>query len=665
MPLLSERRSLVLLAALAPLAGCPDDVTGGGPSDDDGGSSTGSPVDDPTVTPGTTTTDPGTTTTDPGTTTTDPTSDPSSSDTTDAPACDGPDDCAEFVTDCADASCEGGRCVVMNAEAGSACGDASETECNAADTCDGEGTCNDNVAGDGAACTECDGLECACGAGACSECVAFADDNEFTTDRSLIGWELTGDWALYTGAPSAYLNDGGGKLGGGGGSGMLLPAIGFAGQVFGTDGNRSAPYPGGHEEASYARTKPFVLPSALSFRSWHLDEGGTSYDNKRIRVSTDGGDSWVSLHDCQPDGKIVPLDVDQSLCTAVSLREAEDWDDVSLVVPKDMVGLAGVVEFGYETGDGCCDFERGWFIDTTNFATECACGDDVVCDNFGTDCGGGVCGGGGACTLDAVGAGESCGSADATSCGSGDSCDADGYCQANDLVNLLTCDDCAAGEENCNGCLDGTCSDCESATDTFLAGLSGWTVETADGGAWRIFAEMPGNEDGDPAITPTDTAFLGNDGSTVGPQDETGETVSASVVSPVDVMPDTLIFDSWHVDEGGGESEKEPGVDIKRVEVSTDLGETWTTLAGCDDPDLDDFPFCVRVDTRGADEWDTIMLDTSAFAGMDAQIRFTYDTDDACCGFEYGWYVDNLNFAQLCPDANPAGPDGGGKGKKG
>ncbi len=446
---------------------------------------------------------------------------------------------------------------------------------------------------------------------------------------------------------------------------MLLPAIAFEGQVFGTDGNRSAPYPGGHEESSSARTKPFVLPAALSFRSWHLDEGGASYDNKRVRISTDGGESWVTLHDCQPDGKIVPLDVDQSLCTAVSLRDADDWDDVSFTVPKDMVGLAGVVEFGYETGDGCCDFERGWFIDTTNFATECACGDDVVCESFGTDCGGGVCGGAGACTLDPVGAGESCGSAEATSCGSADSCDADGYCQANDLVNLLTCDDCPAGEENCNGCLDGMCTDCESAIDSFLAGLSGWTTESVAGGNWTLFAVMPGNEDGDPEITPTDTAFLGNDGSTVGVQDETGELVDASVVSPVDVMPDTLVFDSWHIDEGGGESEKDPGVDIKRVEVSTDLGETWTTLAACDDPDLDDFPFCVRVDSRGADEWDTIMLDTSAFAGMDAQIRFTYDTDDACCGFEYGWYVDNLNFAQLCPDPNPAGPDGAGKGKKG
>lgn len=431
---------------------------------------------------------------------------------------------------------------------------------------------------------------------------------------------------------------------------MLLSGIPFQGQVLGTDGNRSAPYPGGHEESSSARTKAFVLPAALSFRSWHLDEGGESYDNKRVRVSTDGGDSWVTLHDCQPDGKLVPLDVDQSLCTRLSQRDADDWDDVSFEVPGDMVGLVGVVEFGYETGDSCCNFERGWFVDLTNFATECACGDDSVCDGFGTQCGGGVCGGGGACGLDPVGAGESCGSADATSCGSVDSCDADGYCQANNLVNLLTCDDCAAGEQDCNGCLDGTCLDCESASDTFLAGLSGWTLDAESGGNWALFSQVPGNEDGGPAITPSDTAFLGNDGLTVGAQDGTGEVVTATATSPVDEMPDLLVFDSWHIDEGGAD-------DVKRVEVSTNLGETWTVLAACDDSDLAGFEFCAPVEDRGADEWDTIMLDTSAFAGMDAQLRFTYATSDECCGFEYGWYVDNLNFAQLCPDQNPAGPD--------
>ena len=35
---------------------------------------------------------------------------------------------------------------------------------------------------------------------------------------------------------------------------------------------------------------------------------------------------------------------------------------------------------------------------------------------------------------------------------------------------------------------------------------------------------------------------------------------------------------------------------------------------------------------------------------MTGMLRFTYDTSDACCGFERGWYIDNLNFAQYCND---------------
>lgn len=649
--------SLALLLLLAPWAGCTDDVTGGGPSDDDGGSTTGGASSDPTdpsdpSDPSDPTVDPSTTSTD-GTTTDDPTVDPDSSGgTTDGPACDGNEDCADMATECTDAVCEGGRCVLTDFDEGTPCGDATDGECNGADACDGAGTCVDNVLGDGAACTECDGLECACAAGACSECAAFADTNEFTTTRSTVGWELTGDWGLYTGAPSAY-NGGKGKFGGpgGGGEAILLPQIPFGGQVFGTDGNRSAPYPGGHEEDSYARTKPIVLPANLDFRSWHLDEGSGTYDNKYVRVSVDGGKTWTDVFNC------VTVTPDSPLCAQVNQREPDDWTDVSLEVPKALVGQVGIVEFAYVTGDSCCNFERGWFIDTTSFATECACGADSVCDAFATECGGGLCGDSGACGLDPVGAGTACGSNASTSCGSADSCDDVGYCQANDLVNLLSCEDCPAGEGMCNGCLEGECLDCMSAMDTFDGGLDEWSSNTQQGGSWGLFAQMPGNEDGGPALMPTDTAFLGNDGSTVGLADGTGEQVLASITSPVDVMPDTLVFDSWNVDEGGAIDQPEGNVDLKRIEVSVDLGETWTAVADCADEALDDFPFCLYVEMRGADEWDTVMIDTSAFAGMEGQIRFTYDTTDDCCGFEYGWYIDNLNFAQLCPDPNPAGPD--------
>lgn len=642
----STRTSLSLLLTFSPLLGCTDDVPGGGPLDDDGdGTSTsGSPTTDPTTDPSTDpTVDPGTTSTEG--TTTDPTVDPDSSG---GPECAEPQDCAALATECSEATCEGGRCVVTDLAEGTPCGDASSSECDGADACDGAGSCLPNTAGDGAACTACDGLECACAAGACSACAAFAPDNDFSTDRSVVGWELTGDWKLYTEAPSAYFNDAKPKFGLGGG--MLLPGIPFGGQVLGTDGNRSAPYPGGHAEISYARTKPFVLPASLDFRSWHLDEGGETYDNKTVRVSVDGGKTFTELHDCQSKAS-----AGSPMCAFLTQRAGDDWDDISLTVPAELVGQVGIVEFGYDTDDGCCDFERGWFIDMTSFATECACGDDSVCAEFGTECGEGLCGAG-ACALDPIGEGMACGSNEATSCGSADSCDAAGYCRANDLVNLLSCEDCPAGAENCNGCLDGACSDCPSPTDSFDAGISEWTRQAASGGNWSAFSEIPNNEDDEGVISPLDTAFMGNDGSTVGEPDGIGEVVDASVTSPVDVMPNMLTFDSWNLDEGGLEE-----VDDKRIEVSVDGGETWTTLADCSGG-VGSFPFCERVEVRGADEWDAITIDTSAFAGMEAQLRFTYLTGDSCCDFEYGWYIDNLNFAQICPDPNPA--EGEGEGEK-
>ncbi len=57
-------------------------------------------------------------------------------------------------------------CVDAYAAAGTACGDATDDECNAADTCDGSGICQDNLANDGTFCN---------GGGACSDgtCCGF------------------------------------------------------------------------------------------------------------------------------------------------------------------------------------------------------------------------------------------------------------------------------------------------------------------------------------------------------------------------------------------------------------------------------------------------------------------------------------------------------------
>ena len=57
-------------------------------------------------------------------------------------------------------------------------------------------------------CESCDagpGL-CACTEGTCADCPEFAPFNGFAGDLSLVGWQLTGDWKLYTEAPQTYGN---------------------------------------------------------------------------------------------------------------------------------------------------------------------------------------------------------------------------------------------------------------------------------------------------------------------------------------------------------------------------------------------------------------------------------------------------------------------------
>lgn len=556
----------------------------------------------------------------------------------DPPECEVDGDCASMADECESAACDGGACVVSNLDVDTPCGDATDSDCDGADTCDGRGACVTNVAVDGMSCSDCDSGVCSCATGACEECVVFADTNLFTTERSLLGWELTGSWGLYTEAPPSAVS----------------PAIPFGNQVLGTDGNRSAPYPGGHLENSYARTPPTELPTSLTFQSWHLDEGAGVYDNKIIRISTDDGATWTDIISC-------PLNPGLAFCQSVNTRAADDWDSISLDLPAPLIGQVGIIEFAYDTGDGCCEFEKGWFIDVTNFATECACATDAVCEPYGSDCGTGSCGGNGACNLDVVAADTACGDGADNECTVADTCDGFGRCLPNNAPNAQVCQDCAAGDD-CNGCLDGTCDDCGDLPPTNnydfpVQGASqptaGFMFEATSGGGWAVYNSIPGNEDGDPVLFPADAPFLGNDGSTLFPLDSSGETVNASVTTFPDVVPETLTFASWHQDEGGNGA-----VDTKRIELSIDGGANWIPLADCfGGPPLNAFPFCQYLDDRPLEPWDAIELDTSSWEGMEGIVRFTYETSDDCCGFERGWFIDEMNFAQVCLAANESGPD--------
>lgn len=191
--------------------------------------------------------------------------------------------------------------------------------------------CDDGNADDADGCTQ----QCDC---------RLTFDDDYT-----VGWEFTGGWAIYDEAP---LSD--------------LPAVPFVSQgpVFGTDGNRVAPYPGLEDEISSATTISFTIPPVLRFHSWHVDEGGSdhdSYDNKRILISADEGETWSPVVDCAAGpNEHLPL------CQLrEDPRDESDWDEIEIEV-ADFTGLSGRLRFEYEAGDTCCEFEQGWFIDDLN-----------------------------------------------------------------------------------------------------------------------------------------------------------------------------------------------------------------------------------------------------------------------------------------------------------
>jgi hypothetical protein len=518
-----------------------------------------------------------------------------------------------------------GMCEVQLLPEGTACGDDGQSECSGADTCDAAGQCATNDALDGTTCTGCPLGVCACAAGACGDCAAFAPQNNFITTRSIAGWTLTGGWGLYRQAPQNQSQG---------------PTT-FGSQVFGTDGNRAAPYPGGEVEASSARSGPFTLPATLEFLSWNVDEGSGSYDTKTIRVSTDGGATFTTVFDCNAGGG-------QPFCQARQApRAPDDWDAISIPLPPALVGATGIVELTYNTGDGCCGFEQGWFIDVTNFATECACADDGGCEGLGSSCGAAVCGGSGECELAAVAAGMACGDATNSTCDDPDACDGIGYCATNEAVNgITTCEDCPAGAGSCNACQEGECVDCQTliVTDFNAGAPGGWTIESLSGTTadWQIFNSAPQNASSMPVPLSLAPSF-GTDGNRQAPYPGAESEHSRLTTAPGEV-PAVLTFSSWNVDEGSG-------YDTKTIELSVNGGATWNVLVDCTGG-INVQPFCdYRDDTRLGDDWDLIQLDTAAYAGQQGQLRFTYNTGDSCCNFERGWFIDNLNLGSYCADS--------------
>jgi hypothetical protein len=353
------------------------------------------------------------------------------------PTCTVPEDCAALTTECATGDCVDNACVAVPQPANTVCGPLPHDSCDLPDVCDGAGQCTTVLAADGQFCDDCPAGpgQCAlCKAGICDDCTGRASTKTFRSPLSTAGWQLTGSWSVYPataplpispGTPPACMdgvdNDGDtfadfpddpecaspvdgegvGQCSNGADddadtfADLLDPdcvaavddyevydLITFDHPVLGSDGNRARPYSWGfrEQERSSATSPPSLIPATLDFLSWHVDEG-SSYDRKIVEISLDGV-SFTLVDGCPEQGQPSTL----PFCAAVGNRAFDDWDVISLPVPAEFIGQVGYVRFTYNTTDGCCGFERGWYLDALNFATDCACLGNSDCELIDGTC---------------------------------------------------------------------------------------------------------------------------------------------------------------------------------------------------------------------------------------------------------------------------------------
>ncbi len=187
---------------------------------------------------------------------------------------------------------------------------------------------------------------------------------------------------------------------------------------------------------------------------------------------------------------------------------------------------------------------------------------------------------------------------------------------------------------------DGECvSECTMLTFDDAGATDGYAMT----GDWGLYTETPPSYTFDAVNFGQHGNVLGTDGNRVdgtqlGYEDEDSEVRTTAIT-----FGQTLEFESWHVDEGGGY------YDRKTVEISIDGGQNWLQLSNChDDPSSQ--PYCEFLYIqRAGDDWDHITLDIpELYQGQTGLLRFTYDTLDACCSFEQGWFIDNIQTGMGC-----------------
>ncbi|NUO47359.1 MAG: hypothetical protein HOV80_00735, partial [Polyangiaceae bacterium] len=544
---------------------------------------------------------------------------------------------------------------------------------------------------------------------ACNDCPARAAQKTFRTPISASGWQLTGGWAIYSETPPMVTfgppvpacsdgmdNDGDGLIDVGqdpgcaseddaseaqptacndgldnDGDGMIdladmgCTAIGddteivdgayaFARPVLGTDGNRKHPYGyngAGEIEASSATTPPTLIPAQLQFLSWHIDEGSAPYDLKGVQVSLDGI-SFTNVAVC-PETGAPPY----PFCEPFTQdRDINDWDPITLDVPPGFAGQIGYVRFIYSTEDGCCNFERGWYVDALNFATDCACANDADCAYASSECGMGTCDTGSEqCEIIEMNVGDSCTSTASPDC-SMPTCDANGWCASRFLpFERDECESCDDADAQCSICTNGTCNSCPEMQTIDFLDTTGW-VFTGDWGYQGCVRANSVTQSGTQPCFPSPQAaqgepntqpVFGNDGSRTGVNPFTFaelEVEAGTMVTAPTTIPANLTFKSWHQDRGGNDNFSPR--DKKTIRVSIDGGMTWSNIVDCTGNNTT--AFCIPSppnQNRPLDQWDDISIPIpAALVGEQGIFEFSYDTVDSGQGWERGWFIDDFNI---------------------
>jgi hypothetical protein len=658
-----------------------------------------------------------------------------------APDCTGAEQCAALATDCSNANCVDGSCVLEPKAAGTPCGPSDpESACDLGDRCDDAGNCVDADVVDGTFCADCPAGPGRCGlcaAGACPDCTTRATTKTFRSPIATRGWTLTGDWRVYEETPpwqpgnifdevpecaNGLDDDGDQKIDGAdssctgpndpyertstqcndgvdndldgvadlvdadcAGSGddyeVDIRPIRFSKPVLGTDGNRAAPYskPGAEREVSSATSPPTVLPPVLRFRSWHSDEGFRA-DFKAVLYSTNGQD-FLTLAECPEQSGNPPPPPPYAFCTRFGdgkQRGSNAWDSIELPVPATDVGKVAQVRFLYGSNFAGDEWERGWYVDELNFATDCACDDAADCGLVAGDCAESSCDVAiGECVPIPTNLGGMC-TADVSPECSAPQCSSNGLCDTNaSAFEKNACMSCDAGPGLCQGCISGKCESCPEVQHFFGPDFDfdSWTFE----GDWFYQAYLAPNSLAPnppsglaerfpfPAnvnindIQPEDlnqpltVPSIGTNGCrTPFPFDETPsiytfeerEISTGSVRSPVSLLPSELRFQSWHQDRGG--KSQVDARDKKKIRVSIDDGITWTTLVDCVGNST--MPFCQPSPdnvNRDPATWDAVAIPIpSQLVGQMGIVEFSYDSVDIGDGWERGWFIDDINVGR-------------------